>query len=91
VLLVATSSGLGSYGHAVFGVHMVAHMLLASLVPVLLVLGHGVTLALVAARAGVRTRLVSLLDSPAVRLVRHPAVAWMAAAVTLFGRPLSCR
>ena len=84
-LLVATSSGLGSYGHAVFSVHMVAHMLLATLVPVLLVLGHGVTLALEATRAGLRTRLLSLLDSPAVRFVRHPAVAWTAVAVTLFG------
>jgi putative copper resistance protein D len=85
VLLVATSSGLGSYGHAVFSVHMVAHMLLATLVPVLLVLGHGVTLALEATRGGVRTRLLSLLDAPAVRFARHPAVAWTAVAVTLFG------
>lgn len=85
VLLVATSSGLGSYGHAVFSVHMVAHMLLATLVPVLLVLGHGVTLALEATRAGVRTGLLSLLDAPVVRFARHPAVAWTAVAVTLFG------
>ncbi|MGH3671104.1 MAG: cytochrome c oxidase assembly protein, partial [Pseudonocardiaceae bacterium] len=84
-LLVATSSGLGSYGHAVFSVHMVAHMLLATLVPVLLVLGHGVTLALEATRGGTRSRLVSLLDSPAVRFARHPAVAWTAVAITLFG------
>jgi cytochrome c oxidase assembly factor CtaG/putative copper export protein len=85
VLLVATSSGLGSYGHAVFSVHMVTHMLLATLVPVLLVLGHGVTLALEATSTGLRTRLLSLLDAPAVRFARHPAVAWAAVAVTLFG------
>jgi cytochrome c oxidase assembly factor CtaG len=85
VLLVATSSGLGSYGHAVFSVHMVTHMLLATLVPVLLVLGHGVTLVLEATGAGLRTRLLSLLDAPAVRFARHPAVAWTAVAVTLFG------
>jgi cytochrome c oxidase assembly factor CtaG len=85
VLLVATSSGLASYGHAVFSVHMVAHMLLATLVPVLLVLGHGVTLVLEASSAGLRTRLLSLLDAPAVRFARHPAVAWTAVAVTLFG------
>jgi cytochrome c oxidase assembly factor CtaG len=84
-LLVATSSGLGSYGHAVFSVHMVDHMLLATLVPVLLVLGHGVTLVLEASSAGLRTRLLSLLDAPAVRFTRHPAVAWTAVAVTLFG------
>lgn len=85
VLLVATSSGLGAYAPAVFSVHMVRHMLLATLVPVLLVLGHGVTLVLDAARPPLRARLLSLLDSPAVRLLRHPAVAWAAVAVTLFG------
>jgi cytochrome c oxidase assembly factor CtaG len=85
VLLVTTSSGLASYGHAVFSVHMVDHMLLATLVPVLLVLGHGVSLALEATRAGLRIRLLSMLDAPAVRFARHPAVAWTAVAVTLFG------
>jgi cytochrome c oxidase assembly factor CtaG len=85
ILLVTTSSGLASYGHAVFSVHMVDHMLLATLVPVLLVLGHGVSLLLEATRAGLRMRLLSLLDAPAVRLARHPAVAWTAVAVTLFG------
>jgi cytochrome c oxidase assembly factor CtaG len=85
ILLVTTSSGLASYGRAVFSVHMVDHMLLATLVPVLLVLGHSVSLALEATRAGLRTRLLSLLDAPAVRLARHPAVAWTAVAVTLFG------
>jgi putative copper resistance protein D len=85
VLLVTTSSGLASYGHAVFSVHMVDHMLLATLVPVLLVLGHGVSLALEVTHAGLRTRLLSLLDAPAVRFARHPAVAWTAVAVTLFG------
>jgi cytochrome c oxidase assembly factor CtaG len=84
-LLVATSSGLARFGAAVFSVHMLNHMLLATLVPVLLVLGHGVTLALEVTSGGLRTRLLSLLDSPAVRFARHPAVAWTAVAVTLFG------
>ena len=38
-LLFATSSGLGRYMPAMFSMHMVAHMLLSMLVPVLLVLG----------------------------------------------------
>lgn len=85
VLLVATSSGIGTYAPAVFSVHMVAHMLLATLVPVLLILGHGVTLALQVAPTRVAERLVSLLDAPATRLIRHPAVSWAAVALTLFG------
>ncbi|PZS15064.1 MAG: copper resistance protein CopD [Pseudonocardiales bacterium] len=85
VLLVATSSGLGTYGPAVFSVHMVQHMLIATFVPVLLVLGHGVTMALELAPDRLARRLVSLLESPAVRLARNPAIAWAAVAVTLFG------
>ena len=45
-LLFATSSGLGRYMPAMFSMHMVAHMLLSMLVPILLVLGAPVTLAL---------------------------------------------
>jgi putative copper resistance protein D len=85
VVLVATSSGIGAYAPAVFSVHMVQHMLLATMVPVLLVLGHGVTLALLVCGDDASLRWLSLLDSPVVRLVRHPAVAWSAVALTLFG------
>ncbi|MFN2478988.1 MAG: cytochrome c oxidase assembly protein, partial [Pseudonocardiaceae bacterium] len=84
-LLVATSSGIGTYGPGVFSVHMVQHMLIASFVPVLLVLGHGVTMTLELAPDRMTRRLVSLLDTPAVRLARNPAIAWAAVAVTLFG------
>lgn len=85
VLLVATSSGVGTYAPAVFSVHMVQHMLLATLTPVLLTLGHGVTLALQAIPTRTGERVVSLLDAPAVRLIRHPALSWTAVALTLFG------
>src|SRR6202041_639179 len=45
-LLFVTSSGLGRYMPAMFSMHMVAHMLLSMLVPILLVLGGPVGLAL---------------------------------------------
>lgn len=46
VVVLATSSGLGYYSTADFGVHMVVHMGLNMLAPLLLVLGGPVTLAL---------------------------------------------
>jgi putative copper resistance protein D len=85
VLLVATCSGLATYAPAIFSVHMVQHMLLATFVPALLVLGHGATLAVDASGPAVRARLLSLLDSSGMRLVRGPLVAWTAVAATLFG------
>jgi putative copper resistance protein D len=85
VLLVATSSGLGSYAPAMFSAHMVQHMLLATVAPALLVLGHGATLARRAAAPRTGRRLGSLLSSPVVGLAGNPVVAWAAVAVTLFG------
>ncbi|WP_161927658.1 cytochrome c oxidase assembly protein [Gordonia crocea] len=81
-LLVATSSGLGRYAPAMFSVHMVNHMMLSMLVPVLLVLGGPVTLALralpVAGRdnpPGPREWVQYAVNSPVARVLGHPAVA----------------
>ena len=84
-LLVATSSGVGFYAPALFSVHMVQHMLLATLVPALLVLGHGATLATKALAPGTARRLLDLLDSSVVGFFSQPLVAWIAVGVTLFG------
>lgn len=80
-LLIATSSGIGRYGPAMFSVHMLEHMLLAMLVPILLVLGAPVTLALralpPAGRAGPpgpREWLLAGVHAPVSRWLTHPLV-----------------
>ncbi|WP_353360164.1 cytochrome c oxidase assembly protein [Mycobacterium sp.] len=82
VLLFTTSSGLGRYMPAMFSMHMIAHMLLSMLVPILLVLGGPVTLALralpTAARGeppGPREWLLAALHSRLSRFLTHPIVA----------------
>ncbi|RZT85606.1 putative copper resistance protein D [Pseudonocardia sediminis] len=85
VVLIATSSGIGTYATAVFSVHMTAHMLLGAVAPLLLVCGHGVTLALRVCRPGVRARLVSLRDAPPLRLAAQPVAVWVITAVSVFG------
>ncbi|MGM1060690.1 cytochrome c oxidase assembly protein [Saccharothrix sp. Mg75] len=75
VVLVVTSSGLGRFAPGVFSLHMVSHMALNMLGPVLLVLGGPITLALRALPAGPRAWLVALVHCRAARLVAHPAVA----------------
>ena len=82
VLLFATSSGIGRYMPAMFSMHMAAHMLLSMLVPVLLVLGAPVTLALRALPAasrddppGPREWLLAALHSPVSRFLTNPIVA----------------
>ncbi|HZG89075.1 MAG TPA: cytochrome c oxidase assembly protein [Pseudonocardia sp.] len=80
-LLIATSSGIGRYAPAMFSVHMGEHMILGMLVPILLVLGAPVTLALRALPAAGRTAppgprewLLAGVHSPVARWLTHPAV-----------------
>lgn len=81
VLALATSSGIGRYGAAMFSMHMAGHMLISMLVPVLLALGAPLTLLVAAARpagAGLPATpewLGVLCDSRLMRVLTHPAVA----------------
>ncbi len=81
-LLLATSSGLGRYAPGMFSIHMIVHMLLGMVVPVLLVLGGPVTLALRALPPAGRQRppgprewLLALVHSPLARFLTNPIVA----------------
>ncbi|GBE65100.1 ABC transporter permease [Mycobacterium sp. MFM001] len=78
-LLFATSSGVGRYMPAMFSMHMAAHMVLSMLVPVLLVLGAPVSLALRALPPsdppGMREWLLAALHSRLSRFLTNPVVA----------------
>lgn len=77
----ATSSGPGAYGSVLFSMHMVSHMTVAMAVPIFLVLGAPVTLALRTLPArrdgsrGPREWLLAAVRSRALRLLAHPLVA----------------
>ncbi|WP_353650988.1 cytochrome c oxidase assembly protein [Nakamurella sp. A5-74] len=80
-VLVATSSGIGRYGVAQFSIHMISHMALGMIAPILLVLGGPVTLllrVLPASRApaapGMRELVVRAMHSPVTRFVTHPLI-----------------
>nr|WP_255426843.1 cytochrome c oxidase assembly protein [Pseudonocardia sp. C8] len=81
-LLLSTSSGLGFYSPAMFSVHMISHMTLNMLTPILLALGGPVTLALRVLRPagrgnppGPREWLLAAVHSPVARVLTHPACA----------------
>jgi cytochrome c oxidase assembly factor CtaG/putative copper export protein len=81
-LLFVTSSGLGRYMPAMFSMHMADHMMLSMLVPILLVLGGPVSLALralpTAGRSdppGMREWLLAALHSRLSRFLTNPVVA----------------
>ncbi|WP_280510805.1 cytochrome c oxidase assembly protein [Nocardia farcinica] len=82
LLLVTTSSGIGRYAPAMFSVHMMQHMALSMLAPILFALGGVVTLALralpPAGRGGVpgpREWILAAVHNPVSRFLTHPIVA----------------
>jgi cytochrome c oxidase assembly factor CtaG len=82
---------LDDYGMVMFSVHMVQHMILSMLSPLLLLLGAPVTLALRAlptaghGRTGPRELLVKLLHSRYLRIVTHPGFTLPLFIASLYG------
>ena len=83
VFAYATIGGVGLYSHVLFSAHMVAHMLVAMVAPVLLVAGAPATLALralpgprVKGERSPRQLLLGALHSPVARVLTHPLVAF---------------
>jgi len=95
-LLFVTSSGVGRYMPAMFSMHMVAHMGLSMLVPILLVLGAPVSLALRALPAavrgdppGMREWLLAALHSRVSQFLTNPVVATVLFVAGFYGLYLS--
>ncbi|BBX96590.1 hypothetical protein MLAC_18840 [Mycobacterium lacus] len=83
-LVFTSSSGVRAYGSAMFSVHMAEHMTLNMFIPVLLVLGGPVTLALRVLPAagdgqhpGPREWLTWLLHSRVTTFLSHPITAFI--------------
>ncbi|WP_267243319.1 cytochrome c oxidase assembly protein [Streptomyces sp. PR69] len=88
---------LNEYGMVMFSVHMVQHMIISMLSPILLLLGAPVTLALRAlpvagrGRKGPRELLLALLHSRYLRVITHPAFTipmFIASLYALYFTPL---
>ncbi|RKN22301.1 cytochrome-c oxidase [Micromonospora musae] len=94
LLVFAAFTGLGfaRYAYVLFSAHMAQHMVLSMVVPILLVGGAPVTLALRALRRpadpqvrGAREWLLRALHSRSTRLLTHPVVALALYTSGLFG------
>ncbi|MFE7871111.1 cytochrome c oxidase assembly protein [Micromonospora humida] len=94
LLLLAATTNLGAarYAYVLFSAHMAQHMVLSMLVPILLVGGAPVTLALRALRRpadpqvrGAREWLLIAVHSRVTKLLTHPLVALGIYTGSLFG------
>jgi cytochrome c oxidase assembly factor CtaG/putative copper export protein len=81
-IVAVTITGVATYSPVLFSTHMIQHMVLSMLSPILLVLGAPITLALRALKPaairgdrGPREWLTIILHSRAMRIIGHPAVA----------------
>ncbi|WP_405809156.1 cytochrome c oxidase assembly protein [Streptomyces sp. NBC_01520] len=90
-------TGLNDYGMVMFSVHMVQHMVISMLSPILLLLGAPVTLALRAlpvagrGRTGPREVLLMLLHSRYMKIITHPVFTiplFIASLYALYFTPL---
>ncbi|MGX1914871.1 cytochrome c oxidase assembly protein [Streptomyces phaeochromogenes] len=78
-VMLVLCTGLNDYGMVMFSVHMVQHMVISMLSPILILLGAPITLALRALptagrdRKGPRELLLMFLHSRFMRIVTHPA------------------
>ncbi|MGW6917305.1 cytochrome c oxidase assembly protein [Kitasatospora sp. NPDC054939] len=91
-VILVTCTGLNDYGMVLFSAHMMQHMVLSMLSPILLLLGAPITLALRALRPtgkgrprGPRELLVALLHSTYVRVISHPAFTIPLFIASLYG------
>ncbi|MDI5961836.1 cytochrome c oxidase assembly protein [Streptantibioticus silvisoli] len=89
---VTMCTRLNDYGMVMFSVHMVQHMIISMLSPILLLLGAPVTLTLRAlpatrrgGRKGPRELLVVLLHSRYMRVITHPAFTIPLFIASLYG------
>ncbi|MFG2334493.1 cytochrome c oxidase assembly protein [Streptomyces sp. NPDC048604] len=90
-IALVTCTKLNDYGMVMFSVHMVQHMVVSMVSPILLLLGAPMTLALralpVAGRGslGPRELLLKLLHSRYMRIVTHPAFTIPMFIASLYG------
>ncbi|MEV8317778.1 cytochrome c oxidase assembly protein [Streptomyces sp. NPDC059900] len=96
-ILLVMCTQLNDYGMVMFSVHMVQHMVISMLSPILLLMGAPITLALRAlpvagrGRKGPREVLLWILHSRYVKIITHPAFTiplFIASLYALYFTPL---
>lgn len=90
-VMLMMCTGLNDYGMVMFSVHMVQHMVISMLSPILILMGAPITLALRAlptaghGRRGPRELLLMLLHSHYMRIITHPVFTIPLFIASLYG------
>jgi putative membrane protein len=89
VVALALLSGIDRYADELLSVHVLEHLLLLLIAPLLVLWGAPVRLALAASPPGARRALALTLGSPVVRLLTRPALGFALFTVVVLGTHLS--
>jgi putative copper resistance protein D len=90
VLVFALDSGIERYDTTLFSVHMVQHLLLTLIAPILLLYAGPITMLLQASSPETRKRLIlPILHSRVVRFLSFPVVSWLLFAVVMWASHFS--
>jgi putative copper resistance protein D len=89
LLVLATQGGLRAYDDELFWVHMVAHLTLVMVVPILLLAGRPLELAAKALLGPARDRFERALHGPVVSALTHPGVGLVAYTGVIVGTHLT--
>jgi cytochrome c oxidase assembly factor CtaG len=88
-IVLATQSSIGAYDDVLFSVHMIQHLMLIMIAPVLLVAGRPVMLLLHASRNPVHRWTMQLVRSRVVTALTCPPVAALIYGATIVGTHLT--
>src|SRR5581483_8133618 len=89
VCAFATNGSIAVYDQVLFTAHMVGHLALVMVAPVLIVAGHPLSLLLAAAPSGRRARLERVLTGRVVSLLTAPPVALACYTAVIVGSHLT--
>ena len=84
-IVIAVQSGLASYDDTNFNVHVVQHLLLMNVAPILLALGAPVTLLLQAGQRSTQQRVLKVLHNPIIEVMTNPIFVLVVFSVTMVG------
>ncbi len=84
VVFIATGSGVAAYDDSVFTIHVIQHILLMNVAPILIALSAPMTLLLQASRKSVQTTAIKILHSGFISVVTFPVFAWVLAWGTMY-------
>jgi cytochrome c oxidase assembly factor CtaG len=89
VTVLATEGGVGVYSDTLFWDHMIQHLMLIMVAPVLLVAGQPLTLLLGASRDPLHTRVKRALESPVASALTWPPFGIIVYTATIVGTHLT--